>query len=250
MFDAITLVIIATFLLAGLVKCVIGLGLPTVSLAILTMAIDLPTAMVLLLVPSFVTNLWQAFGGRDTRAVLARIWPFLLAAALTVWIGIQALRLIELALLSALLGALIAIYSGASLGGLRFSISKRLQGWAGPVLGLINGILTGMTGSFVVPGVMYLQAIGLGRDALMQAMGMLFAISTLALGLALQGNDFLSVELGVDSTLALLPALVGMAIGQRVRRAVPERQFRIIFFAALLLLGAYLFYTALSGYYR
>ena len=53
MIDATTLVILTTFLLAGLVKGVIGLGLPTVSLAILTVALDLPSAMVLLLVPSF-----------------------------------------------------------------------------------------------------------------------------------------------------------------------------------------------------
>ncbi len=49
MIDDTTLVILATFLLAGLVKGVIGLGLPTVSLAILTVALDLPSAMVLLL---------------------------------------------------------------------------------------------------------------------------------------------------------------------------------------------------------
>ena len=69
-------VVVATFLLAGAVKGVVGLGLPTISLALLTVAFDLTTAMVLLLVPSFVTNLWQAVSGGKLRAVCLRTWPF------------------------------------------------------------------------------------------------------------------------------------------------------------------------------
>ncbi|MEH6625632.1 MAG: hypothetical protein V7739_04255 [Motiliproteus sp.] len=88
MFDAPTIFIIAaTFLLAGSVKGITGLGLPTVSLALLTVAIDMPTAMALLLVPSFATNLWQAVVGGNGHEVLVRIWPFKLAATATVWLG-------------------------------------------------------------------------------------------------------------------------------------------------------------------
>ena len=77
MIDVTTLLIIfGTFLLAGTVKGVIGLGLPTVSLAILTVAFDLPQAMALLLVPSFVTNLWQAMVGGHARELIARLWLF------------------------------------------------------------------------------------------------------------------------------------------------------------------------------
>ena len=95
--------IIATFLLAGIVKGVIGLGLPTVSLALLALVFDLPSAMALLLVPSLVTNFWQALAGPQTRAVFIRLWPFLLTAGLTIWIGARALAEIDLSLLSALL---------------------------------------------------------------------------------------------------------------------------------------------------
>ena len=101
----IVIAIVATFLLAGTVKGVIGLGLPTVSLALLTVAIDLTSAMALLLVPSFVTNLWQALVGGQVRALCARTWPFMLAATVTVWIGAIALARADVALLSALLGA-------------------------------------------------------------------------------------------------------------------------------------------------
>jgi uncharacterized membrane protein YfcA len=244
MIDTSTLVILATFLLAGTVKGVIGLGLPTVSLAILTVALDLPSAMALLLVPSFVTNLWQAMVGGNAWLILTRTWPFLLMATATVWIGAQALKHLQLSMLSALLGALLAAYAIASLAGLRLSFSARRATWGGAVLGAVNGVLTGMTGSFVVPGVIYLQALGFSRDALIQAMGMLFALPTLALGLSLQSINMLGGAQIVDSSIALLPAIAGMMLGQRIRRRISEPLFRKIFFASLLALGAYIIASA------
>ncbi len=241
------LTIIATFLLAGAVKGVTGLGLPTVSLALLTVAIDLPTAMALLLVPSFITNLWQAATGGNGRVILVRLWPFLLMATLMVWLGATALTRIDLGLLSALLGGLLVAYGAVNLSGLRFTIAPRHEAWAGPLLGSVNGVLTGMTGSFVIPGVMYLQAIGLPRDALIQAMGMLFTVSTLALAAALQGNELLTLQQGVLSTAAVLPAIAGMIAGQRIRRKLSESLFRRVFFLSLLLLGGYILSSAIAG---
>ena len=241
MFDSVALAAIAgTFLLAGVAKGVVGFGLPTVSLALLTVAFGLPQAMALMLVPAFVSNVWQALAGGRPLALLGRIWPFLLMAGVTVWLGALALTRVDVQLLSALLGLLLVAYSVVSLAGLKLSLTARQEAWAGPLIGSVNGVLTGMTGSYVVPGVMFLQAIGLPRDQLVQAMGMLFLVSTLALGLALGGNDFLSLELGLASAAALVPALAGMALGQRLRQRLPERRFRQVFFVALLLLGGYI----------
>jgi len=242
------LAIAGTFALAGTVKGVIGLGLPTVSLALLTTMLGLPHAMVLLLVPSFITNLWQAMTGGNGKVILRRLWPFLFMATGTVWLGATALTRVDLAILSALLGALLVVYATLSLAGLRMTITLRQEAWVGPLLGTANGILTGMTGSFVVPGVMFLQAIGLSRDMLIQAMGMLFTASTLALAIALQGNSFLTIELGAVSAAALIPAVAGMVFGQRIRARLSESLFRRVFFISLLLLGAYIIASSIGGF--
>jgi len=245
MFDFSTIaVIFITFLLAGAVKGVIGLGLPTVSLGLLTAALDLPTAMALLIVPSFATNLWQAVIGGNGRAILYRVWPFLLMATATVWFGATALTRLDTALLSGLLGALLVVYSTFDLSGVRLSIPPQKEVWAGPLFGIANGILTGMTGSFVVPGVLFLRAIGLPRDILIQAMGILFTASTVAFALALQGNNLLTPELGLMSFAALLPAILGMIAGQRIRVHLSEKRFRQVFFIGLLILGAYIIASA------
>lgn len=249
MFDPATLLVVAgTFFIAGAVKGVIGLGLPTVSLALLAVALDLPTAMALLLVPSFVTNFWQSVVGGNARRILYRLWPFLFMATVTVWIGVGALTRVDPSLLTALLGALLVTYSVVNLAGMRLAIPTRYELWAGPLIGSANGVLTGMTGSFVVPGVMFLQAIGLSRDVLIQAMGMLFTASTLALAAALQQADLLTTSHGIVSGAAVLPAIVGMIVGQRVRTSLSEQRFRKVFFIALLVLGAYIIANALGSF--
>jgi uncharacterized membrane protein YfcA len=249
MFETTTILAIAgTFLLAGAVKGVIGLGLPTVSLALLTVAFDLPSAMALLLVPSFVTNLWQAMVGGNGRAILRRLWPFLVMATVTVWIGAAALTRVNLSLLTALLGVLLLTYSLVNLAGIRVTIPVRHEAWAGPLVGSANGVLTGMTGSFVVPGVMFLQAIGLSRDMLIQAMGILFTASTLALAAALQRANLLGVENAILSVGAVFPALLGMILGQRIRTRLSEETFRKVFFVAILVLGAYIVAGALRSF--
>jgi uncharacterized membrane protein YfcA len=236
-----------TFFLAGTVKGVIGLGLPTVSLAVLTAASDLPTAMSLLLFPSFLTNLWQAMTGGEAQKIIARTWPFLVAAVITIPVGALALDVVRLAALSGLLGILIVAYATIGLGGFCLNLSPVAASRSGPLFGVANGILTGMTGSFVVPGVMYLQALGLPRDAFVQAMGILFTLSTLVLGLALARGDILLVENVYLSAFAILPAVAGMWIGQRFRARLSETHFRRLFFLALIGLGLYIIWNAAAG---
>jgi uncharacterized membrane protein YfcA len=193
--------------------------------------------MALLLVPSFATNLWQAASGGQARRILRRLWPFLLLATVTVWLGALALTRVDTRYLSALLGAVLVGYALLGLAGKRLSISTAREAWAGPLFGAANGVLTGMTGSFVVPGVMYLQGIGLARDQLIQAMGMLFTLSTVALALALQGNGLMTGELLLWSAAALVPALLGVVCGGAIRQRLSEQRFRQVFLFAILLLG-------------
>ena len=245
MLDGSVIILIAiTFFIAGSVKGVIGLGLPTVSLALLTVIVGLKPAMALLIVPSLVTNIWQAGRGSNVFGLLFRIWPFLLFSVLTVWFGTKLLQRVDVELLSMLLGVVVVFYSITGLAKLQISLDQSLEKWVGPIIGAINGILTGMTGSFVFPGVLYLQSIGLSREALIQAMGMLFTVSTLALGLSLGKQNLITPYLGTISAFAVVPALIGMLLGKRLREKLSETTFSRVFFTGLLVLGLYIFVSS------
>lgn len=231
-------ILAGTFLLAGLVKGVIGLGLPTVSLGLLTATLGLTEAMALMVVPSLVTNLWQALSGGALGALLRRLGTALVAAGLAIWAAAGVLARADTALLAGLLGLLLCAYAAFGLGRPKLPGPGAREAWLSPLVGAVTGALTGLTGSFVVPAVPYLQALGLGRDALIQAMGIWFTVSTLVLAAALGRHDLLTLGLSGLSAAAVVPALLGMWLGQRLRGRLSEEVFRKIFFCALFALGA------------
>ena len=151
----------------------------------------------------------------------------------------------DASLLSALLGGVLIFYAGISLATAQMPPPGRREIWMSPLVGLATGISTGLTGTFVVPCVLYLQALGLGKDGLVQAMGICFTTATIALGLSLGGRGFMPMDLGVLSIASVVPAIVGMMIGQRVRDKLPEAKFRGVFFFALLILGVWILVRSL-----
>ena len=234
------IIVTLTFLLAGTVKGVTGLGLPSVSLALLTAILGLKAAMAILLVPSFVTNVWQAAVGGHLTAILRRTWSLLLVLCVATWFGAGILAKANADLLAGLLGVVLCIYALTGLMQLYPPRPGRHEAWLSPLVGAVSGLLNGMTGSFVVPGVFYLQALRFSREGFIQSMGVLFTTSTIALAVALQNQRLLSQELAILSVTAVVPALVGMVLGQVVRQRLSEAAFRTVFFASLLVMGAYI----------
>lgn len=248
------IVISLTFVLAGFVKGVIGLGLPTVGMGLLAVVMTPAQAASLLVVPSFITNVWQAVGAR-TVPLLWRTWPMLLGScagtlsmgnwALGFWAGPALLTADNGARASIGLGIVLALYGALGLSALQFSVPARHEPWLSPLIGVITGLVTAATGVYMIPSTPYLQAIGLEKDDLVLAMGISFTVSTLALAVILVANGALQSSVAGASLLALVPALIGMWLGQRVRALVSPRVFRICFFAGSLILGAHLVLRAL-----
>jgi uncharacterized protein len=126
------------------------------------------------------------------------------------------------------------------LSAVRLSVPPRMQGWLGPVVGATTGVVTSATGVFVIPAVPYLQALGLERNELVQAMGLAFTASTIALAGDLMNNGALGGREAWASLLALVPALLGMWFGQWLRQRVSAPTFRRVFFVGLGALGVHL----------
>ena len=233
-------IIAVTFVLAGLVKGVVGFGLPTVALAILTATIGLKEAMVLMLVPTFVTNVWQGVAPGGLGAVLRRFWPLLAAGAIGTMAAAGVLARADAVLLSGLLGVLLCLYAAISMAAPRLPPPGRGERWLSPAVGATSGVLTGLTGTFVIPSVLYFQALAMERELMIQTMGVWFLVATASLGVALGAQGLMPAGLAALSAAALVPALAGMWLGQRIRRNLSEARFRRVFFSTLLLLGAYI----------
>ncbi|KFG67284.1 sulfite exporter TauE/SafE family protein [Microvirga sp. BSC39] len=227
-----------TFFLAGIVKGVTGMGLPTVAMGVLGALMAPVTAAALLIVPSFVTNIWQLAAGPSFTALIRRLWPMMLGIVIGTVAGSFVLVDGNTRWTTAGLGSALVVYAGFTLLARQLFVPTRWETWASPLVGLTTGIVTGGTGVFVIPAVPYLQALGLRKDDLIQALGLSFTVSTIALAVGLGWRGAFQLDGLVLSSLAIAPALAGMWLGQLVRRKVSPETFRRWFLIGLLLLGA------------
>ncbi len=237
------LFIAAVFVLAGFTKGVIGLGLPTISMGLLAIVLPAPEAAALLILPSLVTNVWQMVDGPHLRTVLHRLWPMNVGVCLGTWAGAAFVAGLGGPWGAVALGVALMAYAASGLASLRLAVSRAAEAWLGPLTGVVTGAITSATGVFVIPAVPYMQAIGLTKDELVQALGLSFAVSTLALAVALagtMGTRAFAWDLVWPSLAAVVIALAGMRLGQAVRTRLAPAAFRFWFFAGLLALGTYL----------
>ncbi|MDQ0997888.1 putative membrane protein YfcA [Phyllobacterium ifriqiyense] len=248
-FPVIWITVASVFLLAGLVKGVVGMGLPTVAMGLLAITMPPAQGAAILIIPSFVTNIWQLLAGPSFKRLFKRLWTMMAGVAVGTVAGSGWLTGGHTGVALSGLGAALTIYAMLGLLQVRFQVSVRYENLLSPLVGLITGLVTGATGVFVIPAVPYLQALMLEKEELIQALGLSFTVSTiaLALGLALHADDQMApVPLLGVSLLALIPALLGMFIGQMLRARMSAEAFRRVFFSGLLLLGIYLAITSLS----
>ncbi|GGE31775.1 membrane protein [Agaricicola taiwanensis] len=226
-----------TFFAAGMVKGVTGMGLPTVAMGVLGALISPLAAASLLLIPSFVTNVWQLLSGPAFGALARRLWLMMLAILIGTVTGSSLLASGETRLTTSALGAVLVAYSTYTLFARQLHVPARLEPWLSPLIGGITGAVTGGTGVFVVPAVPYLQALGLDKDSLVQALGLSFTISTVALAAGLLWRGAFEIDNLALSALAIVPALLGMWAGQIIRDKVSPAVFRRWFLICLLVLG-------------
>jgi hypothetical protein len=225
------------FFLAGIIKGVVGFGMPLFAISVLALTMPLTTAIAANVGPSLTTNVRQAFRGPYLLALLKRLWPFLLPAIGLIWFGIAIQVQINDAYPGLMLGVLTVIYTSMSFMKLELRLEPRQEKPVGFVIGVLNGLVTGITGIFIMPAGLFINALGLTRDELVQALGLLFMLSTAAIGIIFGFKALMTTELFALSLFCIPPAFAGLAIGERLRVHLSEAMFRKLFLGGLTLLG-------------
>ena len=228
------------FTVAGWVKGVTGMGLPTVAMGALGLVMAPVQAAALLLVPSLVTNVCQFATGPHREAIIRRLLPMMLCVCLGTGVGIGLLTSGSSRWPSVALGGVLAAYALLALFLPRLSVPATAERLLSPVVGAITGVLTGATGVFVVPAVPYLSSLGFSKDELVQALGLSFTVSTVALGIAMGTAGSVQPAALAASVATVAPALLGMFVGQRTRNRIAPAKFRRWFFLAMLAVGLYM----------
>ena len=229
-----------TFLIGGFIKGAIGMGLPQVVLTSLVLIMPLRDALAVFLIPGVISNIWQATSGPYLRELVRRLWSFLLAGAIFIWIGVAILAATRSDVMVMVLGVLLCAYSVWSMTQPRLPGPGRREVWMSPAAGAMGGVMFGMTGTFIVPGLLYLETLGMKRDMFVQALGVTFVTISTTLALSMTGQGLVSLGHAALSAMGLIPVGIGLWLGQRLRHRISETFYRKLFFIALFLIGVYL----------
>jgi uncharacterized protein len=236
---------LAVFLLAGTVKGLVGLGLPTIVIALTTLVLPLPEAIALIALPTIFTNVWQAAIGGKFLIIVRRQWPLIvplmILLCLTMWLIGQ--RGPNWAFL--VLAAVLVAYSGLGLLRIRLHIHADLEKPLAPVIGVVSGFVAGLIGVPIIPLMPYLQGLDIKPAELVQTLGVVLCATSLTLAASLLFFGLLDGPRALVSAAAVVPALAGMWAGQRIRQRLSVEQFRLAVYWALLLTGLYTFASRL-----
>jgi uncharacterized membrane protein YfcA len=243
--EPIIFLIAAVFLLAGFVKGVIGLGLPTVAMGLLAVSMPPAQALAIVIVPAIITNIWQTFVGPYLRDIVRRLWPLMLVTVLGIRAGAGLMVGPYARYGTVILGVLLVIYALLGLSQRRFRLARVHEKWVGGIVGLVTGVIAAATGVQVIPSMPFMQSIGMEKDELVQALGVFFTVATVAQAFNLTQAGLLTAATAVPGLIALIAAFTGMFIGQAVRTRMDAEAFRRWFLIAMMALGCYLSGAAL-----
>ena len=231
------------FVFAGIVKGFLGIGLPAAAMGLLTLIFPPTEAISLLWLPILFSNLFQ-FGRARHRREIATTYKWF-AAAIFVSIFLTSLFINEYptALLTVAIGVAMVVFSLNLLFGLSLPVGLG-RGWQIGV-GVVSGVLGGLSSIWSPPVAMYLMARNTPKDMFIGATGFLFLAGCLPLGAGLVISGLITGPVIVKSLLGLLMTLAGFRIGEILRERVSQDRFRQIVLVAFLIMGGRLIATGL-----
>ena len=238
MFDLeVLLFITLIFLFAGFVKGVSGIGLPAVSLSLLTMIMGLKFAVALVVMPGLLTNVWQAIGKTRIILIIQRLWPLVLTMFCFSLIG-SSLLIKHSYYLTILLGCLLILYGSISVFlKKQYFIPKKYEKLLGFISGSFGGFFGGSTGTFVFPIALYIYSLNMTKDEFLQTIAFVLITASFCLGFSLTVSNLWSFSLAIYSFYAVIPSIIGMYIGRKVQSNLEEGIFRKIFLFMIIIVG-------------
>jgi uncharacterized protein len=225
-------------LFAGIIKGATGLGYASCALPFLAMAMGLKQAISLVMLPAIASNFLIICITPHRVETLRRFWPLYAAAIPGILAGLYLLVWIGPRFPTICLGILIVAYSVYSIMRPSQTITAKFQARLQVPVGLINGFLTGLTGSQVLPFLPYILGLQLDPDRTTQAINLAITIWSGVMLLALYQFGVASSGSLMASVLALVPALIGIYVGSIFRSKIPAQRYRLIVQIVLAFLGA------------
>lgn len=230
--------ILLVFFFASFLKGITGLGFSTICLPILTSFVDLKISIPLVILPSLSSNaLVMAQAGRFKES-LGRFWLIYTSAIPGLFFGVYVLNAIQSSISRAILGAVLIVYAMRALSTKAIVLPRRYVTWLASPVGFTTGFfVNGVTGSQVVPVLPFLLSLRLNKDFFVQAINFSFTLSSIMMFFLLGRVGLLTSQNMETSLIGIIPAAIGIFLGGKLRRALPEETFRKVVLIFLFVIG-------------
>ncbi len=238
-YDWIMLAIMSgALIIGGVVKGVVGLGLPIVTMAILLNFLPPLTVLGLLVAPILVTNLWQSLRAGNLLQPLGRFWPMIVMAIIFLFIGAELIVAMDAALLFGILGVFVVLFSASNLIKPRVHpLKPETEKWAGPLAGAMGGLMGGVTTIWGPPMMMYFVMLKLDKDTFVRSIGLAWFSLAIPLTFAYWRNGIFAGEVIGLSFAACVPGMIGIRIGEKIRDRIDQDTFRKVMLVVLFIIG-------------
>jgi len=221
----------------GAVKGLVGIGIPLVSLSLLSLFLPLADAVVLLPVPIIVANVWQSIVTPHFVSAIRRFWPLVLAMLIGTVAGAHVLTALDAESLNLLVGTLVVLFTLSSIMNPELRLPVRFERGVGVVAGAVGGFMGGISALFGPPIILYLTSLRLDRESFVGVISSIYLCSAVGLVIVFGSVGVMSQVQFVESAVASVPLMLGVWAGQRFRGGIREAVFRKLLLVVVLGVG-------------
>ena len=229
--------ILFTYFLGGITQGILGVGLITVVISLLSFVIDVKETIALVIIPTIITSFFQMINGNNLKDIIKDTRYFLVFSTLIIVPGVFLLKVLESDLILIFIAILLFMNSSLSLSNRVVAIPNHQNSIIQLLVGSLNGFIIGLTSIYTMPFVFLLQSLKYNKEKTVQFMGLAFLLYSCMQFLSLSYSKLISINTIIPSLIVTLPVIIGFLLGKKIRSFISEKLFKKLFYLMLLVMS-------------
>ncbi len=236
--------ILLAYFIGGITQGILGVGLITVVISLLSFVVDVKETIALVIIPTIITGFFQMINGSNLKVIIKDTKYFLVFSTLIIVPGVFLLNVLESDLILIFIAILLFMNSSLSLSNRVVAIPNHQNSIIQLLTGSLNGFIIGLTSIYTMPFVFLLQSLKYNKEKTVQFMGLAFLLYSSMQFISFSYIKLISINTIVPSLIVTLPVIIGFLLGKKIRSFISEKLFKKLFYLMLLLMSGIILINA------
>ncbi len=229
--------ILLAYFIGGITQGILGVGLITVVISLLSFVVDVKETIALVIIPTIITGFFQMINGSNLKVIIKDTKYFLVFSTLIIVPGVFLLNVLESDLILIFIAILLFMNSSLSLSNRVVAIPNHQNSIIQLLTGSLNGFIIGLTSIYTMPFVFLLQSLKYNKEKTVQFMGLAFLLYSSVQFISFSYIKLISINTIFPSLIVTLPVIIGFLLGKKIRSFISEKLFKKLFYLMLLLMS-------------